>query len=77
MANVCQKERVNLLNMKEQCVELESQLEEERRSLFVHHEEMKRLVLCCEERTRQIDQLKSESENKGIQIQVYVPQWVN
>ena len=39
--------------------------------------EMKRLVLCCEERTRQIDQLKSESENKGIQIQVYVPQWVN
>ena len=40
MANVCQKERVNLLNMKEQCVELESQLEEERRSLFVHHEGM-------------------------------------
>ena len=38
---------------------------------------MKRLVLGCEERTRQIDQLKSESENKGIQIQVYVPQWVN
>jgi chromosome segregation ATPase len=63
------EERVNLLNMKEQCVELESQLEEERRSLFVHHEEVKRLVLGCEEHTKQIDQLKSESENKDIQIQ--------